>query len=495
MTEQNDRSFSRRDVLKVGAAAAATSLMPRLGWGREPTRTQPNVVFVFADQWRRHAAGVWGEDKVLTPNVDRFAAESRNLRNALSGCPLCSPYRASLMTGRYPQSNGVITNCSPGRGLYLHPEEVGIAEPFVAAGYETAYIGKWHLDEPSQDKVPHIEDGATGWDSFTPPGGKRQGWQHWFAYNTYNRHWNMHHWRDTPEKIHFEGWGPSAEVDEARRFLRSRDRDKPFFMMMSWHPPHPEYRAPEELYDLYPSPADLPKRGNYTGTWPDRYNQPSSRNYTKVSSPEEAYRNYMAACTAIDRDFAALLSSLDDMGLRDDTIVVLTADHGDMLGSHGQFGKTVHYEESINVPFMIRWPGHIAPARDEHTLIDAPDIMPTLLGLAGLNVPAPVEGENLAAVMRGERTQTSDVRLLQSPRDLDTPGDGWRGLRTRRGTYYATGKRGAGSPNQWTDLREDPLQLNPIEYGNGQDDLLDEMHERLIAELEKRNDPAAQKLG
>jgi len=345
---------------------------------------RPNLLFVFADQWRRQAVGVMGEDPVITPNMDGFAQQGLLFENAVSVCPLCSPHRASFLTGKYPLSTGVFTNCKPSLDMMLSPQEVCISDVLKANGYDTGYIGKWHLDLPEQYNCVEPESGARDWDAYTPPGPKRHGFDYWYSYGTYDQHLSPHYWRDTPEMIKVDQWSVEHETDKSIEYIREHGKDKPFALFLSWNPPHSPYDlVPQKYRELYRD-VDVKLRPNV------KTESLEAHTGEILGSGEELLRenikNYFAAVSGLDDNFGRLLKTLKDEGLHENTLVVLSADHGDMLGSHGLMAKHVWYEESIGIPMLMQWPGKIKKGR-EKTLLGSADIMPTLLGLMELPIP------------------------------------------------------------------------------------------------------------
>ena len=164
---------------------------------------RPNLLYIFADQWRAHALGYKKEDPVVTPWMDRFCEESVCFSNAYSTFPLCTPHRGSLMTGKYPLSIGLWTNCKIGleEKIMLKPQETCIANVLKEYGYDTGYIGKWHLDASELNFTSSPKSGAKEWDAFTPPGERRQGFDYWLSYGACDEHLDPHYWQDTPEQI------------------------------------------------------------------------------------------------------------------------------------------------------------------------------------------------------------------------------------------------------------------------------------------------------
>lgn len=371
---------------------------------------QPNVVFVFADQWRRQATGYAGDPNVKTPCLDALARESIHFTHALSGCPVCSPYRASLLTGRRPLTHGVFVN-----DVCLQPRAVSLAQAFAAAGYDTAYIGKWHVD-------------GHGRSAFIPAE-RRQGFDYWKVLEcTHDYNHSPYYEGDSDTKRHWEGYDAIAQTRDAVASIRRHDPDKPFLLVLSWGPPHDPY-----------STAPAPFRGLYS---PDRLVLRPNVPEPDAPKARERLAGYYAHCSALDACVGDLRNALRESAVENDTIFVFTSDHGDMLGSQGHWNKQRPWDESIRVPFLLRYPG--LPGwrpRETAALLDAPDIMPTLLGLCGLPIPATVEGLDFSAHIAGGADPSDGAALLTCPQPFGQWTIGWhggreyRGLRTVRHTY------------------------------------------------------------
>ncbi|MBA7542035.1 Ulvan-active sulfatase [subsurface metagenome] len=198
---------------------------------------KPNIIYVLADQWRAQATG-YNDDPNLsgkTPNLDRIAEQGVNFTNAISVCPVCTPYRASLLTGQYPTTTGMFMN-----DLHLPDEALTMAEIFKGSGYQTAYIGKWHLD-------------GMGRFNFTPPE-RRQGFDYWKGLEcSHDYNHLLYYTGDNDEKHYWEGYGPYAETEDAIKYIRQNaESNSPFLLFLSWGPPHfPHNNAPEELQKLF----------------------------------------------------------------------------------------------------------------------------------------------------------------------------------------------------------------------------------------------------
>ena len=421
---------------------------------------RPNVVFVFADQMRAQATGYAGNRDVRTPNLDRLAGESVNFVNAVSGTPVCSPYRASLLTGQRPLTHGVIIN-----DVSLSDRAVSLAEAFRAGGYDTGYIGKWHVD------------GQSGRKGYIPPE-RRQGFEHWQVLEcTHDYNHSLYYENDSKETKVWEDYDAIAQARSAAKFIRDRaDGDDPFLLMLSWGPPHnPFQTAPQRYCDLF-DPAAIHLRPNV----PDE----------AAEGARNDLAGYYAHIAALDDCLGELLGELEQAGVADNTIFVFTSDHGDMLGSHNLQRKQKPYDESIRVPFLLRWPGGegVTPSRTEH-LIDGPDIMPTLLSLAGLEIPETVEGRDLSAAVRGELVADDEHALLQCIVPFGefkrrSGGREYRGLRTLRHTYVVD-LRG---PWLLFDNETDPYQLRNLVDEPASAGVRDELHALLTRRLKETGD-------
>ncbi|MBZ0286819.1 MAG: sulfatase, partial [Anaerolineae bacterium] len=282
----------------------------------------PNVVFLLTDQWRLQATGYSGNDQIQTPFIDQLAAESFNFTHAVAGWPVCCPYRASFLTGQYPTTHGVFVNDVPISG-----GGVGLGEAFRQQGYDTAYIGKWHVD-------------GRGRSNYIPPE-RRLGFTYWKALEcTHDYNHSAYYAQDSDEKRYWDGYDVFAQTQDAQAYIAQRDR--PFMLVLSWGPPHNPYAtAPAAFQALY-APEDMELRPNVPAEMAD-----AARGWLA---------GYYAHCSAIDHSVGEIVRTLEETGLADDTILVFASDHGDMLGSQGNERKQRPWDESIRVPFLVRYP-------------------------------------------------------------------------------------------------------------------------------------------
>lgn len=458
MIQKPIKEINRRKFIKnISAATAAIALSPAIP-ACATKRKKPNIVYILTDQWRASATGYAGDPNVRTPNIDRLAQESYNFRNAVSVCPVCTPYRASLLTGRYPTSTGMFFN-----DLHLPPAEYCIGDALTEAGYKTAYIGKWHLDGHGR----HV---------FIPPE-RRRGFEYWKVAECDHNYNHSHYYAGkSPEKLFWDGYDVYAQTKDAQQYITDQaETGEPFALFVSYGTPHfPHHTAPEELKALYP-PEELRLPVNV----------PESM---KEQAALEA-QGYYAHCQALDDSIKDLLVTLDEKGLREDTIMVFTSDHGEMLGSHGvrPKAKQVPLNESAGVPFLLRYP---AIHGNEGKLIDlpinTPDIFPTLFGLAGLEIPGTIEGDDLSYVIRGGSEPENHAALYMqvAPWERGEYGKEYRALKTPGYTYV----RALDGPWLLFDDVNDPFQMNNLVSRPEYADILTDLDNRLQKMLIKIDD-------
>jgi len=401
-------------VFLAGSAKAASS--------------RPNILVILPDQLRAQALGCMGNTDVHTPNIDQLAGGGILFRQMFANTPVCCPARAIMLTGKYPNKNGMMAN-----DLRLRESEVTLAELLKAQGYRTGYLGKWHLDGGKRDP------------GFVPPGERRQGFDFWYANECSHAHFKPTYFRDTPEPIRPDKFEAEALTDAAEEFLRGQKKGEPFFLFVSMGPPHDPYGAPEKYMKMYDA-AKLTMRPNWVegGRGADR----------------KGIAAYYAAITAIDDQVGRLMATLKELGMEENTIVFFSSDHGDMLGSQGARLKRKPWEESIRVPGILRWPAKVKPGRQTDALMSHVDLTPTFLSLCGLKIPSDVQGSDLSPVVLGKTDKGPELAFFQI--FVPFAGDGtpnpWRGVRTARYMYART----ESAPWVLYDLEKDPYELKNL---------------------------------
>jgi arylsulfatase A-like enzyme len=452
----------------------------------------PNLVIVFPDQMRGQAIGFIGQEPVKTPRLDRFAEEGVVLTQMVSNYPLCSPFRAMLMTGKYPLKNHVTDNCtnmSAKYGSELQKSDTTWSDILHAAGYSLGYIGKWHLESPH---APYIDcannKGKVKWNEWTPPD-RRHGFDYWVAYNTYDYHMNPMYWNTDAGRDDYyfvNKWGPEYEADLAVQYIKNeegkyRDEKKPFALVVSMNPPHMPYnQVPQKYKDLYEdmdttrlfSRPDVPPAGT---RWGDYF--------------RKNIRNYYAMITGVDEQFGRILDALKENGLEENTIVLFMSDHGNCLGIHDMISKNNPYEESMRIPFLLRWPGHLQGRMDSSLYMSVPDIYPTLMDLLGFEreIPAGVQGRSFADYLLTSRGEVPSSQLYFKIYG-GSPFDGKRGVRTARYTLVLEKRNGQYTDTVLFDRQADPFEMENLAAGRPA--LVHRLvEEALVPALEKADDP------
>lgn len=373
---------------------------------------KPNVIFILTDQWRASALGYAGDNTVKTPHLDKFSKEAVNFKNAVSVTPVCTPYRASLVTGRYPSSTGIFIN-----DLYLPSEELCFAEIFNDAGYNTAYLGKWHIDGHGRTSNVAPE--------------RRQGCTFWKGAECDHNYVNEHYFEnDDPNKKHWKGYSTYAIADEANQYMEDYvNKENPFCLFVSLGTPHfPHQTAPEEFQAMYP-PEKLKLPPNVPEKWDE--------------NARKELQGYYAHCTATDKAIGDIINKIKELGIYENSIIVFTSDHGEMMGGHDfrPYMKHQPFSESANVPFLVSYPnigsnaGKLAEAA-----ITTPDILPSLLSLCNIEIPETIEGYDLSPIFKAPEQDKERAALYMnlSPFGIAFPTDEYRAVRTNQYTYVQT---------------------------------------------------------
>ncbi|MCE5279646.1 MAG: sulfatase [Planctomycetaceae bacterium] len=449
---------------------------------------QPNILFVLADQLRAASLPLYGQPQIRTPHLDRLAGQGATFTGAISTYPVCTPYRSMLVTGRHPQTTGHLLN-----HVRTRHDEISIADAFARAGYRTGWVGKWHL---------HNDGFFSGHGpDYVPEGRDRLGFDYWRAYNCHMEYFDgfvhLKDWHVEPWKgYETDGLAGYAEVffDEERP--QAGKPVPPFCLFVSPHQPHWTYGkfAPDEYYARLPQTLELPP------------NVPPAAHEALIPQ----YRHYLAMTLALDDMMGRLMDDLDRSGLADNTIVVFTSDHGTMMGAHADepwfnklpppernpaqaaWEKMLPWEESIHVPLIARWPGHIAPGSRCDALMAPVDFFPTLCGLCGVHVPRTVEGIDLSQAWLGQIGAPQQEALLTMnyiagwPGYLTT-GNEWRGVRTQRHSYA----RWLDGRAVLYDLQADPLQVHNLADDPAAAGLRSNLESQLQRLLAQRHDTFA----
>ncbi|PSL06842.1 choline-sulfatase [Haloactinopolyspora alba] len=398
--------------------------------------SQPNILLICTDQQRFDAVGAYGNPDVATPNLDRLAEQGVVFDNCYVQSPVCGPSRASLMTGRYVPSHGLHAN-----GVDLEPHEELFSRGLADAGYDCGLAGKFHLGACHAGRSePRLDDGFRifRWAHDPYPGSPENAYHQWLEARFPDLYASVmrggageYTWDTVPTEAHYSHWIGTETID----FLRSsRDESKPFFFVANFFDPHHGFGAPREYVDRYDPDAlssPVTRDGELDGKPPifaDASKESyagRARGYTDYSDDElmRTRAAYYAMVSLVDDEVGRILAALDEAGLADDTIVVFTSDHGEMLGDHQLMLKgPFMYECAVRVPLIVRWPGTAEPGTRRSELVQWIDLAPTFLQAAGVDVPTRVQGTSLAGLIAGTDDDWRDWALCHY-RDSGNPYD------------------------------------------------------------------------
>jgi len=440
---------------------------------------RPNLLFILSDDHAAHALSCYGSKINQTPHLDRIAAAGMRFANCFVVNSICTPSRAAILTGKYSHKNGV-TVFNRFEGSQPH-----LAKYLQAAGYQTALVGKWHLfSDP------------TGFDYWNVLPGQ----------GLYHDPVMIENGRTNKLK----GYASDLIADLSLDWLRKRDATKPFCLMMQPKAPHREWSPPAKWTNLFAGKV-LPLPETFNDDYSTRspaaaeatmrmrdlkktdLKAPVPAGLTQQQEKEWRYQryiqDYLRVVASMDENVGRVLDYVESSGLRSNTVVIYTSDQGFFLGDHGWFDKRFMYEESLRMPLLISWPGHIRAGSSNEAMVLNVDFAPTLLELAGLPVPADMQGRSFAPMLRGERP--ADWRTSMYYRYYHYPAhhrvQPHYGVRTERHKLIYFDKLDA-----WElfDLAKDPHELKNVyddpEYTGTRADLKAELA-RLRKELDDRD--------
>jgi arylsulfatase A-like enzyme len=447
----------------MGAAIASGSLL-----AQAQTRTrQPNVIVFMTDQQRWDSLGSYGNPMGLTPNLDRLAAEGTRFENAFTPQPVCAPARSSIQTGKYPTTTGVVRN-----GLVLKDNETTLPMLFSRRGYETGYVGKWHLSTGGSDEVPMQRRG--GYDQF------------WVGSNALE-HSSVPYegklWDAQGEPVEFKDeYRVDALTDQTLRFLRHK-RTKPFFLFISHLEPHFQnstntFIAPKGYADRYRNnfyiPPDL---APFPGDW-------------KSQLPD-----YYGIVARIDEQFGRVMAELKAQGLLESTIVAMTTDHGCHFRTRNAEYKRSCHDASTRIPLLLWGPG-FEGGRTVSQLVSTVDLPPTLLEAAGVAGGESMQGKSLMNLVHGRTDGWRNEVYIQMREEALG-----RAIRTDHWKYCVFDPDAKDPKQPWSDhyverhlydLRNDPSEIVNLAGRNDTKQIAAQLRERLIARIVENGEPRPQ---
>ncbi|MFE5318284.1 arylsulfatase [Paenibacillus sp. NPDC056579] len=453
---------------------------------------KPNVILIMTDQQRWDTLSCAGNPVIQTPNLDYLASEGTLFDNAYSCTPSCIPARASLLTGMNPWNTGIL-GMGRGQGPMGTGFEHTLPGELAQAGYHTQGVGKMHfspqralngfhrtvLDESGRAEDPGFVSNYRRWFEQNKTGD--------YDYTDHGISWNswMARPNHAPEYLHPTNW----TVNESIQFLKERDPRKPFFLKMSFARPHSPYDALPYYFDLYMK-KNLPSAvvGEWASIHDDKrtaFNPDAWRGKRTGEDIHQARAGYYGSINHIDHQIGRLFHYLKKQKLWQNTLIIFTSDHGDMMGDHNLWRKTYAYEGSAHVPMIVKLPQQAGVPVAER--VDAPvvlqDIMPTILDAVGLQIPDTVDGKSVLPLMMEEKPLWRDYihgehsTCYSEEQEMQYVTDG-------RIKYIWFPRLGT---EQLFDLRQDRYELIDRSTDPNYSDTLLHWRRRLIAELAPRD--------
>lgn len=477
--------LSRRAFLGASAGLGAACLAAGAGRAGAAGSKPPNVLFIMADQYRGDCLGVDGHPCIHTPNLDRIAREGAHFSAAYTCTPSCTPARSALLSGLGPWRNGML-----GYGRVAEKYPVEFPQAMRDAGYYTTGIGKMHwypqrsthgfhktiLDESGRSETPgFVSDYRCWFASMAPtkdPDATGIGWNDYRS-GTY----------ELPEELHPTRW----TGDVACNFLQDYSREAPFFLKVSFARPHSPYDPPKRWIDFY---ADKPIPEAHVGGWASRYAKRSGDHHhiwhgdLGKEQVRKSRQGYYGNISFIDEQVGRMLDVLEKRGELDNTLIIFTADHGDMVGDHHMWRKTYAYEGSARIPMVMRWPSSIQGKRGV-TLpqpVELRDMLPTCLDAAGQPRDYDFDGASMLALVRGN---TGDWRGYIDLEHDTCYGkrNHWNALTDGRMKYIFHAFDGA---EQLFDMEKDPGEERDVASDPAYADALAVWRGRMVAHLQER---------
>lgn len=429
------------------------------------TETRPNILWYCTDQQRFDTIRALGNQLVHTPNIDALVNEGVAFTHAYCQSPICTPSRASFMTGMYPSR---VHNTRNGNDTFpSHPPL--ISKLIADSGYDCGMVGKFHLQSSGHRTEPRLDDGYSFWRFSHAP---RDDWSQGHDYAEWVRERGgdldtlSNHEDRVPPEFHQTTWATERSLE----FI-TKQRSEPWLLNVNIYDPHPPFIPPKVYSDRFRA-DDMP--GPYFRE-SDLLQQAKFKDIDfqgEVRDPagHDAYAmqaRYYAMIAQIDDQFARILQKLEETGQRENTVIIFTSDHGEALGDHGLMWKGCRfYEGLVRVPLVISWPGKFVAGHQAHGLVELLDLSATVVELAGLEQPEYMQGQSLVPVLRGETTggQLRDFVRCEYFDALDphfTGGSGTFATMHRTDRYKLTVYHGHGLGELY-DLQDDPWEFDNL---------------------------------
>jgi N-acetylglucosamine-6-sulfatase len=428
-----NKRLTRREALRtLGTAAAMSFLLPGKDNHAFSAKARPNIVFILSDDHRWDALSCKGHPFIKTPNLDKLAAEGVLFENAFVTSSLCSPSRASFLTGQYAHTHGVKNNLT-----HWNDDNVTFLEILKGAGYDTAFIGKWHMP----GRLPELR-GVDRFITFTVQGGQ-------------GRYFDCPLIVDGKKVPSRKSYITEELTDYGIEFMAQK-RNKPFCLFLSHKAVHHQFKPPPELDGLYDQEQlNLPKEAD---SW---VAMTGGQIWAGVVGPiEPHYRNYCEAIVALDQQIGRVIGEIHRLGITDNTIIVYAGDNGYFWGEHHLVDKRWAYEESIRIPFIVRYPEIVEnPGTTSRQMVLNIDVAPSLLDLAGIPVLNSMAGKSLLPILKNRKTAWRKAWLYEYFKDFPYNVPEMNAVRTEQYIYIDYEGR---KKDELFNVASDPLETRNL---------------------------------
>ena len=444
--------------------------------------TRPNIIFFLTDDHRYDALGLMGHPFLETPNMDKMASEGIHFNNAVVTTSLCSPSRASILSGMYAHNHGVVNNYNP-----VNPNLKFFPEFLQESGYQTAFVGKWHMGGESDDP--------------------RKGFDHWLSFKGQGTYWSDGHgtWRVGPQnsmdgyningkRVPQKGYITDELTDYALDWLNKQNGENPFFLYLSHKAVHSDFVAADRHLGKYNDKQLKLPASFYEQKGKPMWvrNQRNSRHGAEFpyNNPDldlsYLYQRYCETLLSVDENLGRIIQWVEENDMDRNTIIIYMGDNGFHFGEQGIIDKRTAYEVSIKVPLLVWWPGKIKEAAVIEEMVANIDIAPTLLDIAGISIPETMDGRSFKPLMNGEDVKWRKELLYEYFWERNYPfTPTTHALLTSRYKYIRY--QGIWDLNEFYDLQTDPEETNNLINDEQYQELIEKYRDDLFKLLEKTN--------
>jgi N-acetylglucosamine-6-sulfatase len=452
-------------VAQPSSAANAGLKLPRIG------KAKPrNIIFILTDDHRYDALGfLKGQSFLRTPHLDQMARQGVYMKNAFVTTALCSPSRASILTGLYAHQHGVVDNNNP-----VSPKLIFISQYLQKAGYETAMIGKWHMGGETDDP--------------------QRGFDHWVSFKAQGTYLpSKNGFNVDGKKVPQKGYITDELTDYALDWLKTRKGDKPFMLYLAHKGVHAEFEPAERhkgsfKNETFVEPLTMnPSNVNDAPMW--ARNQRNSWHgvdfpYHSNLNIADYYKRYAETLRAVDDSVGRIMAWLQEKGLLDGTLVIYMGDNGFAFGEHGLIDKRTAYEESMRVPMLVQCPELFKGGTTSEGVVANIDITPTLLEAAGLKTPGYLPGQSLIGAAQGKPAPGRDGLLYEYYWERNFPQTPT--LHALRGSRYKyIHVHGLWDTDELYDLQNDPLETTNLIFSQEHQEIVRQMNQKLFDTLKQ----------